>query len=223
MQSIKSTLISVGIMMLILCVQACENATEETVPEIGTSYFPLRTGIERVYLVDSLSYDNNTGTTIIDTFQYFYREQVGEKILDDEGEKGYFILRSFSDTPEGRWNQTFRWTAYQNQLMAKMVEDNQIFVKQVYPLTSTKNWDGNMYNNLGTQRYRITEYESPYGGYTKTILVQHQNDSNFIELIRKEERYAKDIGLVYFKFDSINTQVSGSRGFRKRYTLIKFQ
>jgi len=209
--------------LMVLVVYSCSEKKEETVPELGTLYFPLQSGLERIYLVDSLAYDNNTGSTIIDTFQYYYKEQIGTSFTNDAGEVGYFISRYYADTPEGNWKPTFRWTAYQNQLLAKQVEDNQVFVKQVYPLNATKNWDGNMYNNIGEQRFRVIAFEAPYGNYANTVLIQHQNDSNFIELIRKEERYAKGIGLVYFKFDSINTQVSGSRGFRKRYTLIKHQ
>ena len=223
MQSRLLTFSIAWLSLMVLVTNACSEKKEEAIPELGTSYFPLRSGLERIYLVDSLAYDNNTGSTVIDTFQYYYKEQIGATFTNDAGEKGYFISRYYADTPDGNWSQTFRWTAYQNQLLARQVEDNQVFVKQVYPLNATKNWDGNMYNNRGEQRFRVIAFDAPYGNYPNTVLIQHQNDSNFIELIRKEERYAKGVGLVYFKFDSINTQVSGSRGFRKRYTLIKYQ
>jgi hypothetical protein len=45
------------------------------------------------------------------------------------------------------------------------------------------------------------------------------DELNAIEEIKREEVYARNIGLVYLLSDSINTQVNGSRGYRYRLTL----
>ena len=62
------------ISILVLMISACSKDDSEDLPEnfAGYNYLPLSVGLENIYLVDSIAYDDFTGT--VDTTQYFIRE-----------------------------------------------------------------------------------------------------------------------------------------------------
>lgn len=212
--------VSVAICIIMAC---SSNDNQDDVPSLGYEFFPLESGKTYIYRVDSLGYDNNTGSTVIDTFTYFYKVQIGEYFTDLNNERACYINRFYADSLNGEWNEANTWVALRNANRAEQVEENIRFVKLVFPVSESKTWDGNMMNNLGFERYRITDYRKVYQQYGSTITVQQQNDSNAIEVIRKQERYAAGVGLVYLKSDSLNTQTAGSRGYRYQLTLISYQ
>lgn len=211
------------LVMLVFLFSSCEEENKTPLPEVGYSYFPLVSGSERIYQVDSLAYDNNAGITDIDTFRYYYKEQVGEIYQSGNGENWHMIYRSFADTLGANWQISNAWRAFKNELYAQQNEDNRVFVKMLFPVKQNKSWNGNMFNALDAITYRYISTEVPYNQFANTIVIQMENDSNAIEVIRRNEQYAKDVGLVYLKYDSLNTQVSGTRGFRKQYRLIQYR
>jgi hypothetical protein len=201
---------------------ACSNKNDDQqTVDTGRSYFPLFVGMERVYIIDSLAYDNNAGITQIDTFRYIYRELISEKIKNSAGEEQYIVSRFYADTLGGAWRTVNRYTAQHTELHAIVTEENIPIVKLAFPVEFNKNWNANLFNSKGLQRFRITEIHRPFNQYAKTLNVQQQNDSNAIEVIRRNERYAENTGLVLLRHDSLNTQVAGTRGFRKTQTLIQ--
>jgi hypothetical protein len=212
------------IAILLPVVFSCnKKVAQDEVPSLGYEYFPLITGKSYIYQVDSLGYDNNSGSTTIDTLTYYYKIQMGDAFTDGAGMTSYFIQRYFADSLNGPWNEVNTWTALRTNERAEQVEENIRYVKLIFPVTEIKSWDGNMMNSLGFERYRVVAFQQPFLQFDNTIAIQQRNDSNAIEVIRKQERYAAGIGLVYLKRDSINTQISGSRGYRYQLTLISHQ
>ena len=67
---------------LILGINSCRTNKEELVLK-GGEYFPLKTGIIRLYQIDSFIYDNYTGET--DTFSNSLREEVKDFLLIMQG------------------------------------------------------------------------------------------------------------------------------------------
>ena len=203
---------------------ACSTTdNKDDIPSLGYEYFPLESGKTYIYRVDSLGYDNNTGSTVIDTLTYFYKVQMGEFFTDLNNEQACYINRFYADSLNGEWHEATTWVALRNANRAEQVEENIRVVKLVFPVSESKSWDGNMMNNLGFERYRITDYKVAYQQFENTITVQQKNDSNAIEVIRSQERYASGVGMVYLKSDSLNTQTAGSRGYRYQLTLISYQ
>jgi hypothetical protein len=214
--------INLFVLLLIVLTSACSNNDDKQEQiDTGRAYFPLFVGMERVYSIDSLAYDNNAGITQIDTFRYVYREVITEKMTNGAGEEQYVVSRFYADTLGGNWRPANRFTAKHTELHAIITEENRPIIKLAFPAELNKNWNGNLFNTQGFQRFRITEIHQPFGQYNKTLNVVQQNDSNAIELIRKNERYAENIGLVLLRYDSLNTQVAGTRGFRKTQVLIQ--
>jgi hypothetical protein len=209
------------LLLLILQIAACSRNKEEQSIDTGADYFPLKVGMERVFSIDSLAYDNNAGFTQIDTFRYFYKEQILEQTTNDAGEQIWILSRWFADSLQGPWQQANRWQIIKNEWHAIIIEENRPFLRLAFPLELNKNWNGNLFNNLGLQRYRVVSINQAFGQYNNTLLVQEISISNAIEEIRRNLRYAHLLGMVQLVHDSLNTQISGTRGFRKLQTLIE--
>lgn len=205
---------------------AC-NRNEDSVvsPQIGTQYFPLKIGQTWVYKVDSIAYDDNGPTQAIDTFYYQYKEQVTEATTDDMGQPLYLINRYYRLHDSDTWQQVRNYSAQVIDNKAQRVEENTRYVKLVFPLKSRNTWNGNMFNAKGSQIYKLIDFEFPYtfqSSSYKSVKVEQANILNFIEEIKRYEKYAENIGMVELLYDSLNTQTTGTKGFRYRLNLMSF-
>lgn len=213
------------ILLSIVIVSCTKNEPAEVI-NLGFDYYPVNTGSIWVYDVDSISYDNNTGVTKIDTITYQYKELISSTFKDISGNKAQLLNRFYRANDSDSWSQANTWTVLVTNEKAERVEENIRFVKIVFPVVVNKRWNGNMYNTKESEQYRImyTNRRENYGGvfYNNTMMVQQARELNAVDEILKQEIYAQNIGLVYKISDSINTQVSGSRGFRYRITLKSF-
>lgn len=205
---------------------ACNrNDDDGIVPQIGTQYFPLKLGSTWVYKVDSIAYDDNGPTQAIDTFYYQYKEEITEVQTDDMGQPLYVIGRYFRQHDSDTWQQVRNYAAQVIDNKAQRVEENTRYVKLVFPLKSRNTWNGNMLNAQGNQMYKLIEFEYPYNFQSstyKSVKVEQANTLNFIEEIKRYERFAENIGMVELLYDSLNTQTTGTKGFRYRLNLINF-
>ncbi len=195
------------------------------VPQIGTAYFPLKLGSIWVYKVDSIAYDDNGPKQAIDTFYYQYKEQITEVQTDDTGQPLYLVSRFFRQNDSDTWQQVRNYSAQIIDNKVQRVEENTRFVKLVFPIKSRNTWNGNMFNAKGTQIYKLIDFEFPYtvqSSFYKSIKVEQVNILNFIEEIKRYEKYAENIGLVETLYDSLNTQSTGTKGFRLRINLVSF-
>lgn len=209
------------------CLSGCsDNKTEEQV-DLGYAYQPLKVGATWVYRVDSLGYDDNAGFTTIDTLVYAYRERLVETFKDVNGGDGFVIERAFQLQDTLPWITVNRWTVTKTTDQLQRNEENIRYVRLLFPLASRKKWDGNVFNNLGSQQYDVRSFDVPatINGtvYPQTATILQLDELNFIEELKREEVYARDVGLVQLVHDSLNTQVSGTRGFRYKRTLTSYQ
>jgi hypothetical protein len=210
---------------LIFLVGCNRNDDSALPPRIGVNYFPLKVGQTWVYKVDSIAYDDNGPIQAIDTFYYQYKEQITEYIIDDMGQPLYIINRYYRLHDSDNWQQVRNYSAQIVDNKVERVEENTRYVKLVFPLKSRNTWNGNMFNAKGTQIYKLIDYEFPYtfqSSVYRSIKVEQVNILNFIEEIIRYEKYAENIGMVETCYDSLNTQTTGTRGFRCRINLVSF-
>ncbi|MBP9186471.1 MAG: hypothetical protein KBE91_07965 [Bacteroidia bacterium] len=194
-------------------------------PQIGYNYFPLNIGSTWIYKVDSIAYDDNGPSQAIDTFYYQYKEHIAETIEDDMGQPLYIINRYYRMHDSDTWQQVRNFAAQIVDNKAKRVEENNRFVRLVFPLKARNMWDGNLFNAQGNQIYKIVEFETPYvfqNNTVKSVKVEESNVSNFIEEIKRYQTYAENIGRVELMYDSLNTQTSGTKGFRYKLSLTSY-
>ncbi len=82
---------------LFLCVglAACTSNQDDTQPDPGYNYFPLKTGAYIVYKVDSIYHDQPEASIpgIHDTTHYFVKEVIDSVYLDAQNENSYRIVR----------------------------------------------------------------------------------------------------------------------------------
>lgn len=213
---------------MVALLTACNrNTPDSTVePSLGKEYYPIKVGSTWEYLVDSISYDDNSSTQAIDTFAYQYKEQVGDKFTDDLGNETYLINRWFRADDSANWQQVRNFTTRLIDNKVERVEEDVRLVKLLFPLRARNSWNGNMFNNRDYQLFKLTQFKVPFmlnGATYNSVLVEESNVVNFIEEITRHARYAEGIGMVYLQYDSLNTQSTGTKGFRYKLTLKNYQ
>lgn len=217
----------------LLAIASCEK-NDPGKADTGESYFPVDIGRMWVYDVDSLWYDNNTGSTTIDTFHYQYKEYIADEFTDAEGKSSRRLERYYRANETEEWSRVNAGVLLKDGMLAQKVIENTRYVKMVFPLKTRKTWNGNAYNDRGTETYEAETYDEAAGvngmSFPKTMRVLQTEELNAIEEIRRYEIYARDVGMIYFQWDSINTQNKKppavgtvSRGFRLRYMIKSFQ
>jgi len=214
------------ILSFILIVIGCTKNDAPQQIDLGYNYFPTQLGATWIYHVDSIVYDDNSGFTTIDTFTYQYKEQITGNFKDVSGVEGQFVSRYFRENDTAGWVQANTATILLTSLNAQKVVENVRYVKLLFPTAKNKRWDGNAYNSFGEEEYILSQFDiaTTVGNTTfeKTLKVLQRDEKNAIEEIKKNEIYARNIGLVYLLSDSINTQVGGAKGYRYRLTLQTF-
>ena len=87
-------------LLLILSVCACRSNKEELVLK-GNEYFPLKTGVIRLYEIDSFIYNNYTGD--IDSFKRNFREEIKNFFVDNAGDTNFTVDLSYYNTVRVKW------------------------------------------------------------------------------------------------------------------------
>ncbi|TAE79523.1 MAG: hypothetical protein EAY81_11165 [Bacteroidetes bacterium] len=206
---------------------ACKDeGNEDEAGSIGTEYYPIKVGSTWIYTVDSIAYDDNGPTQAIDTFRYKYKETITSTDIDGTGNTEYLVSRYFTPTDTGEnWQSVNRYVVQLVNNKVQRVEENVRLVKLVFPLKDRNSWNGNMFNGKEPLAYRVQEFKRGYlfnGTTTPSVKIDQYNVKNIIEEIRRYERYAENIGMVQLLFDSLNTQSTGTKGFRYRLNLQSY-
>ena len=192
----------------------------------GYEYFPLTTGLSRIYQVDSIAFDDNDGS--IDTFQFFYKELVDAKVLGQtETNQHTTILRFATQDTNKAWLPRASAFALQTNQNLQLFDDNIRYVKLTFPLGNIGTWNGNMYNSLGRRNYVYQgnnfSYTTPNGWrFDQCVQIQEANIKNAIEEIVVRSLYAPQIGLVQYSHTNINTQGTSKSGYILKQSLIAF-
>lgn len=213
--------------LLLIGFSACKtNADDLDVPnyENGSKYYPLDSGIIRHYQVDSIAYDDNTGA--IDTFRFVLEEEIIGTIVGQFQEPHWVIKRSVKKELSQIWEPRASLFVLGTPNNLQVVEENNRFVKLVFPLGNTNTWNGNMYNNLGRRNYLLQFKEQAFTledtSFIDCAQIQEANIKNAIEEVFVRSVYAANIGLVDFTNIYLNTQTSGTSGYAIRQKLIYF-
>lgn len=221
---IKNTIHSkiIGFASLILLLASCRSK-DEPLLETGSSLYPDEVGRELIYQVDSIRIDRFKSKT--DTFQFFLREVIESKYLDNTGKTTNRIILYQSKSDTGFWEIRSVITTQKTAYELFRGEDNQNIMKLVFPVTEKRPWDRNKYNTLGSDYATyINIYEPKKVGnfsYDSTVTVLVQDDTNQIERRYRSEIWGKNIGMLYKQTDTVDYQPSQyPYGILYRMTLI---
>jgi hypothetical protein len=218
----KSFLLALlGFTLLFSC--AKKEATDEIL-DLGYNYFPTDSGSVKIYAVDSISYNDNTQS--IDTFHFLLKEQVGGVITGQNLAKHIEIIKSVQFDSTSVWqprNSSFVLITENN---FQLLDENVRTVKLVFPIGNVLNWNGNQFNNKGKRNFLLQNIGSTYklkdSSFQNCIIVQEALANNVIEEILIKSVYCKNIGLIEFTNNYINTQSAGKSGYKVHQKIIYY-
>lgn len=178
---------------------SCDTSPLEPDSEVfGYQYFPLETGQFTEYEIEETTY------TVLDppkTTNYLLRETVADSFVDGEGDIAFRIKRFRRETSLDAWELDSVWAAKRTPSQAIRIENNQTFIRLVFPVEKDKEWNGNAFNALGEDAYAITRLDKSQEinsqTFDATLEVVQANDSSAVSLDKRSETYAEDIGLIY--------------------------
>jgi hypothetical protein len=208
------SLISIGLCFLGF---SCKTKTEPN-PDFEYNYMPLEIGRYIVYDVDSIVYDKFKSEKR--SYKFQLKEKIEATYKDNTGQTFYRIIRykrmqdstgAFIDS-SFKIKNAFAAAIINNGL--QVIEDNQKYVKLLFPPTVDREWNGNSYNNQGEQLYffskvneNITLNNQIYNNVSQIVELQSNPD---IKIYKKYyyTTYAKNIGLIEKYILDIASQIN---------------
>jgi hypothetical protein len=185
--------------LLLLMAVACDPGGY-TPPELGTQYFPLRTGFYQIYSVERIDYQEDANPV---TTEYEMLVEVVDSFPSTSQEFTYVIHRSTRPTPMDDWTPLDTWSARKDDRELVLNEGNVSYLKLVFPVREHGKWNHNKYNTLEADQYEIVSFKEPFqlpSGTTfdNTLTVERAEDPEYI-LFQNESRevYAKDYGVIF--------------------------
>ena len=205
----------VGLVLLTLVVViGCKKPKDKTI-DFGYNYLPLSVGAEHVYKVDSTVFNDFTGSD--STYTYRQREVIRETYTDAEGRTNYRVevAKQIGDT--GDWNIVRSYAWWKGPEAAQRLDNNVRVVPLVFPVSKANIWDGNAFNKWPEADYRydyVDRSETINGIVFDSVarVIQVVDTNNLVVKQYKEERYARNLGMVYQEFLHTVRKTGGDSG-----------
>lgn len=194
------------ILISFLFITSCKDDSSETI-DLGYTYFPVNIGHWVIYDVDSVVY----GTSDTTAYSYQIKEYIESAFTDNTGKLTQRIERYKRENDTLPWVITQVWTSNLSDLTAERVEDNQRYIKLIFPVRLNESWNANSYNNSPptSSETEYTSVDEPYSinslSFDSTLTTEFIYNT-FISIDIAEEMYAKNVGLIYKRFFDYDIQ-----------------
>lgn len=216
------------ILVLSSIIVGCEKENSSpTIVDLGYNYFPVDSGIERIYKIDSVYWDAfNSG--LKDSVSYEVKDVCSGTFLDAQGRLTYRIERYKKDTTTNSW---IIWKVYSENLTSATAErtyDNVRYIKLAFAAKLGTKWNGNSFNTLDPQEYEIISTDDNVSlngeNFSNVLTVLQKEDFNAINQTYAEEKYSKGIGMIFRRDKNINTTFGTviTGGYDYTETLISY-
>ena len=178
---------------------ACDNINSNLPPpQDGGKFFYPNVGQSVVYDVEDTQYEL-TGKFTVKTYQL--KESIASTFKDLDGKEALRIERYRRENDSQKWMIDSIFTAKKEIDKALKTENNITYVKIYFPIKEGLKWDGNAYNSFGSDIYELKKanqtFQTNGQKFDNTFSVIQQNDSTLVDLKRRIEVYAENIGMVY--------------------------
>lgn len=215
-----------SILFIVFAFVSCKK--DSTIPpvDMGYKYFPVNKGHWIIYDVDSTVWDDffPLEDPRHDSTYNFQLKEITESIFNDNASRTTERIERYKKIGSLDWYLKNVWFSNLTNSTAEKVENNIRYLKLTFPIRKGLTWNGNIYNTEDKQDYTYKEIHAPYSingiSFDSTLTVVQKVDTN--SLIKKEfaiEVYAKNIGLIYKKQFTKETQINGSIVKGLEYTL----
>lgn len=193
-----------GILLLVFPLAACtSDEGEEKAPSYN--YFPLVEGTVYTYKADSYDYERVGYDTVV----FWLREEIGPVVdgLNGEPYNEIYVYKKYRW--EDEWQKIRTDLARNTEQYAERYTENINYVKLAYPISTSTEWNGAPFNDLGFLfDEKITFEESRIikahdyqivgdRGFDSTLhVVYYSSDgANYFDRGQFRERYANHVGL----------------------------
>lgn len=197
--------------MWFLIIIACNKSEIEnpnSTSNMSVSYYPNNVGKYIIYEVKKINYKFSEPA---DCTFYQLKEVLADTFVDLENKKAYKLERFIrykrksaflQPNVDSTWKIDSVWNARITTKHILVYENNVPFVKLTFPLAVNKSWNGNLYNNIEPENYKVIETKltsSAKISWENSVTIMHKNDSSAINMDLRYEIYSQKIGLVYVK------------------------
>lgn len=184
-----------------MIVLAACGGEENITGDFGEAYFPLQTGMYRIYDVHEIHYAPGAAPSVT---RYELMTEVVDSFPSTDNQYAFVIHRSKRAEGATQWEPLDTWSARKDTRQVVVSEGNVPFVKLAFPVAIRTRWDGNAFNTLGADDYAFSAVNSPFqvGGMTfeHTATVEQENNPDLIVFHdQRTETYARDLGMIYRK------------------------
>ena len=192
----------------------------------GYTYLPLKVGQSAEFRIDSIAYDDFTGT--VDTIVYFQREEVRESFVDLAGRTSYRvdIFQRATDTVD--WMKVRTDVKHRGTYRYELSIGSVPYVPLVFPPLAESRWDVNALNAQLEVTFRYQNLHQAYvtnqATYDSTITVLQRDQLSLIGKILDREVYASGLGLVFRENINHETDINSGAivsGFEKNMVRLK--
>ena len=169
--------------------------------DLAFDFMPLPINRFWIYEVDETIY---FGEGDSEESHFFYRDVITSSYIDEVGNLVYFINRDKSlDQNDWKNHSVFTLQIKRNALIRSF--ENQKDIPLVFPPKDQITWDGNAYNSLGEDMYRLVNlraYEVGDNTYQSTVkVIQEEDDDEITFRDNRYEVYAKGVGMLEQYFE----------------------
>ncbi|MBN2747581.1 MAG: hypothetical protein JXR34_12715 [Bacteroidales bacterium] len=223
----SSRLVLISTLFFVLA-SGCKKEESLQITNNYDQYFPINSEQSIVYKVDSITWNDFFSPVKIDTFQYFIKFQIGEKFTDEEGRESYYY-RKFYRTDTTSWVFKKNFAITKTAARVELLEENIRFIKMVFPINNSIQWDMNAMNILSATSSYYSEFDEPMSlnnyNFDSTLTIIHQDLETLIGKDYHKEVYSKHTGLIFQEVVDIEKNTNGSwkKGYKYIYSILSIE
>lgn len=196
--------------------------------DTGLNYYPIVQGCYCTFVVNAITYDDFYIPVHVDTVVYELKEVVGEILSVDGVQQTSKLYQYKRFLPTDDWALLNVWTIAVDNFKIIRNEENERYIKLVFPVKKGTRWDGNAFNVRENETYEYADVNFPFQignlKFDSVLTVLQKDENSLIDEYYAEEKYAKNIGPIYKKLTNLQKEVNGNvkSGFDITYTLIDY-
>ncbi len=215
--------------LFLLCCTSCEDEDTEPLSDdfFYYQYFPLQLGQEHVFQIDSILYDDFSGS--VDTLSHQRREVVERTFIDNENREAFIVGIYQRADSSASWSKKEEIYRVLTRVRLEENNNNERKILLVFPVRDDKRWNSNPLNLNDAEEYVYANVHQPLDlnatTYDSTLTINQRDEQNFIERFFSQEKYATQTGLIYRKDISLRTDLDGTirSGYNATLQLIEFK
>lgn len=213
------------LLLITICFLCFQCREVEDPVEFGLEYYPILLGAEWIYQIDSTNYNEFSGAK--SESRIFIKNVRTTDLKDASGREIHEVNQFYTHDTLEYWKYFNKFTIYKDEYLVEEERNNVKIVPLVFPIKRNKSWNGNQFNNKGSQPFVYKKVESRYsdtlGTHYNVLMVQQIDDSTFFDQQRDIEYYGKNVGLIYKEHINFVIQDNKKGGSKITWRLLDYK